>query len=325
MMGAVLLRMVLLAGLMLATSAFAQPAPPAPPTAPPDDGTSTVVAELEVIARPPGPAMWRVKKNGSEVVILGAISPLAHQQVWDHVRVEHALAGARELLVTPPPQVKIWELPGLLFKLNGLKSGTPLETRLSAPLRARFLNATRIAGQPAKRYQGDKPAAAGFRLLYDYRKAAGLSDAKPTSTVERLAKAARVPIRPLAQVRAIPMFDAFLRMSDAQQLVCLDAALADVEDEAAHAKPAGEAWARGDIAAARAYSASPALDRCALQLPTISAMLERGTTDATKSVEAALAQPGRSVAVIDLRFLTRANGILDRLKAQGAEISVPME
>jgi hypothetical protein len=31
------------------------------------------------------------------------------------------------------------------------------------------------------------------------------------------------------------------------------------------------------------------------------------------------------VAIIDLRLLLRANGVLDRLKAEGAEITVPQE
>jgi len=38
-----------------------------------------------------------------------------------------------------------------------------------------------------------------------------------------------------------------------------------------------------------------------------------------------LSRPGTTVAIIDLRLLLRANGVLDRLKAQGAEISVPKD
>ena len=52
-------------------------------------------------------------------------------------------------------------------------------------------------------------------------------------------------------------------------------------------------------------------------------MLERGTADFTAAIEAELNHPGKAVAVIDLRYLLRANGVLDRLKAQGDTITVP--
>ena len=39
------------------------------------EGDSTLVEELEIVIRAPGPAMWRVTRGGSEVVILGGYSP----------------------------------------------------------------------------------------------------------------------------------------------------------------------------------------------------------------------------------------------------------
>jgi hypothetical protein len=40
-------------------------------------------------------------------------------------------------------------------------------------------------------------------------------------------------------------------------------------------------------------------------------------------IENALRRPGKSVAVIDLNFLLRPNGVLDRLRASGDVISLP--
>jgi len=54
-------------------------------------------------------------------------------------------------------------------------------------------------------------------------------------------------------------------------------------------------------------------------------VLEHGTADFTAAIEDSLKHPGKTVAVIDLRYLLRANGVLDRLKASGATITVPKE
>src|SRR5689334_1733469 len=86
-----LLGMALLVSLCLTPVARAQD----------DPSLSPLVEALEVIAKPPGPALWRVSRGDSEVVIVGTVSPIAHQQAWDSRRVERALTGAR-LLLTPP-------------------------------------------------------------------------------------------------------------------------------------------------------------------------------------------------------------------------------
>ena len=44
-----------------------------------------------------------------------------------------------------------------------------------------------------------------------------------------------------------------------------------------------------------------------------------------ETIHAALNRPGRSVAVIDLTFLLRRNGVLDRLKAEGDQVTVPTD
>ncbi len=36
-----------------------------------------------------------------------------------------------------------------------------------------------------------------------------------------------------------------------------------------------------------------------------------------------LSRPGKTVALVDLTYLDRTNGLLDRLKARGAVISIP--
>lgn len=310
---------------MLALAAAQAPAPPPLAAPQPLEDGSVLVAELEVIGRPPGPPLWRVRKGDGEVVVLGATSPLPHQLKWNERAVVRALDGAKALLAPPAPAFNPFEAPGLLAKLLSLKSRTPLARRAPPAVYARVVQAAAVARTDPKVLQGWDPGVAGFILLDRFERAAGLSRGKPGTTVARLAKAAGVPVKPLARVRAVSALDAFVKMDERRQDQCLDAAAGAVLWEAGHAVPAAEAWAQGRLAEARRHRSDDAFDVCLEGAPGARALLEKSLADSLAAVESALAGGGRTVAVIDLRLLDRRGGLLDRLRARGAEITVPAD
>ena len=53
--------------------------------------------------------------------------------------------------------------------------------------------------------------------------------------------------------------------------------------------------------------------------------LPEGVNAAVVELEKALTKPGRAVAVIDLNYLLRRGGVLDRLQANGAQITAPYD
>lgn len=309
--------------LAFSASASAQDAPTAPaPAAPEVDLGSPVVEALEVIAQPPGPALWKVTKGGSEVVVLGAVRPLPHSLAWDSARLDRALDGASVLLVQPKFTIGVMDM--IRFKVGGTgaRQDRPLEETLPPALRAKFVGARTAARQDAGRYGRLKPYVAAFMLVGDYREAAGLSAAKPDSTVLKLAKAHGVPVRPVAEYRVATAIKTASPMSEAASFACLQDAVDEVQWESDQSRAVAAAWAVGDLKAVRAgYPPSP-LERCLQQVPN-TAVVERGTEDSTRAIAAALAKPGKAVAIVDLNFLLRPNGVLDRLKAQGATIGVP--
>ena len=300
--------------------------PPAPSSAVPaaTDLGSPVVEALEVVAHPPRPPLWRVDKDGSEVVVLGAVKPLPHSLVWDTSQVERALDGASVLLVEPKFTVGVFDL--IRFKVGGMsvRQEKPLEDTLPSPLRQAFVAARTAARQDAGRYGRLKPYVAAFLLVGDYRNASGLSAAKPDSTVQKLAKAHGVPVRPVSEYRAATAIKAAGPISEAAGLACLQDGVDQVRLEAAQAESVAKAWAAGDLRAVRATYGPAPLERCLQQAPNV-AVVERGTEDSTRAILEALGRPGKAVAVVDLNFLLRANGVLDRLKAQGATVTVPQE
>ena len=258
-------------------------------------------------------------------MIIGGLSPLPHMLAWNERRVKEALTGAKALLLPPRTSVNPLEAFKLMLKAGALRlpGATPLQERLPPDLRARFAQAEAIFHADPKRYARWKPAVAGLLLIGDFRRAAGLSTAKPGTTIARLAKATGTPVRYMDRLSIAPVFDSLVGLPEQAQFACLDAEVNDVEREAGHAVPAAQAWANGRLDQVQANWSTQALDRCLLPDARVQALLERGTADATRELEKALSTPGRTVALVDLHFLLRSNGLLDRLKADGAQITTP--
>ena len=307
----------------------AQPAaaPPSAPPLPETEGDSVVVSELTVNAPLLGPALWKVARGGSEVVILGGTTPLPHIQTWDQGRLEHALSQSSEVLVPPSGRVPLLAATGFALRALAVRQplGRSLEPTLPPALRDRFAAERQSLGLGPQAYAHWKPAVAGFLLLGDFRRKMGFSNEKPASTVVHLADDRHVRVRRVGDYRLGVLFTSLTRLTKDQQLACLTDELDAIDFERAHARDAAQAWAHGDLAGARAGASGPILDRCAALLSSYGAVLERGTADFTAAIEDSLKRPGKAVAVIDLRYLLRANGVLDRLKADGDEITVPKE
>jgi hypothetical protein len=328
-----LLALSAVAALALASPAGAQTPAPAPPQTPstavelfPADPGSAVVEELLVVARPPGPALWLVEKGGAKLYVLGSAPPLPHQLKWDSPRLDRAMGEASLVLV--PPEASVGPLQITKFVLTGGGGvrqgfGKKLENRLPPDLLARFVSARERAQRTAIPYKDWKPAVAGFILLSDFRQAAGLSEAKPVSTVERMAKDKGVKVKAMSQYRLGPVLASAGKLSDEANLACLRDTLAELEYDGAHPTDIGTDWASGDLASVRARYSASAAQRCLLRTPGGAALLDQQIGESASTLNEALNRPGVTIAVVDLAFLLPANGVLDRLKASGAQVTSP--
>ncbi len=308
-----------------------QTAPP-PPTvdlgqAPAQD-ESAVVAELTVVAKPPGPAIWLVEKDGAKLYVLGSAQPLPHRLQWSSPRLDKALSKASLVLVPPEAAVGVTQVAGFILKFGGgLRQplGKNLEDQLPPDLKARFIESRNQARKGAGDYKNWKPAVAGFLLLSDFRQAAGLSEAKPVTTVDRMARARKLKVKSVGQYRMSAVTSIAGKLSPEDQLYCLRVALDEIAYDGAHSTTIGQDWAEGDLGSVRARYRASAAQRCLTHVPGGPALLEKGIDQTTDAMTEALKRPGVTVAVVDLGFLLPANGVLDRLKAGGATVSSPVE
>jgi uncharacterized protein YbaP (TraB family) len=311
-----------LAGLAVWSTALAQTSQtPLPPI---DD--SAVVTDLAPVqVNLPGPALWRVTRGDSQVVILGFVRPLPHSLDWPKARILRALDGAHALLVPSEPKLGLLDVMSLMwnqgaFKLPGRK------TLKDVLPQADYATYERLSGTAnAKRADLDhlKPAVAGLALITDMRKAGGLSSEKPVSTVMRLARQMHVNIREMGKIKAAPLIRIVKGLNEAQHIACFHDLAAMADWEAKDAAPAATAWGKGDIAALRVFRARAVIPACLEDNANIKALIEQGTADAVSTLADALSRPGKTVALIDLEYLDRRNGVLDRLKAKGAQITIP--
>lgn len=305
-------------GLALA-AAGAAPARAAPPPSTPD----WVVRELTITARAPGPVLWKVTRGDSTVWIVGALPWMPRDQAWSHGRLERVVAGANVVLTRPVATADLFTALGLLTKL-GLPRGQTLGGQLDPDLAARYAQARAQAGTPAGRYDHDKAVVAAWKLVQDYQHKARLDHDEPQTTLVRLAHAHHVPVRPIARYPAKTLLNNLLALPPAEGRACLADAVADIAFADAHARPAARAWAMGDLTAVRAHYAEPQLAKCLEQAPSYTALVDRSVADTVAAVDAALARPGKSVAIFPLDALLRREGALERLRAQpGVTITSP--
>lgn len=309
----------LLAGLIcaaaLTTGAHARPARPEANTA----------SQVVVRARP-GPALWRVTKGASELVILGSVTPTPEDATWNTRLVADALQGARLLMLSPG------STPGLAWADNFRESqryflGQPLGRTLAKELTpgagARFDRLAAGIGRPPSRYGSYRPGPAGMILLEDSWRARRLTGSKLDDTVVGLARAARVRVVKIDEGGALPLIDAMPAMSRAQHAACLGEAMDRFEREAADAGVDFGAWAQGDLATLqRSYHP---LSLCLDAIPGGLARRDKARAVWLRALSAALDVPGRTVAVVDVADLLEPSDLLAALQARGGVVSRPRE
>ena len=126
--------LALIAGLCAAPAAAQGPPPPV------DDPDATLVEELVVTARLPGPAWWKVSDADTTVYVLGVPSIAPKRMQWDRGVFERRLQGAN-VVILPFVNVraKAAGSVGTAFNLLRIRSGGPFEAKLDPATRARFV------------------------------------------------------------------------------------------------------------------------------------------------------------------------------------------
>ena len=281
------------------------------------------IETVVVTAKVPGPAFWHISGDRSDVWILGMVEPVPTGLKWDSRELEKRLDGAKAVLLPPRGQVGVFE--GIWFLLTSgevlrLPGGQTLEGMLPEPLKTRFAHARTDARRDADRYAEYKPSVAGFMLEGDFLKAARLSVNEPVATVLLLAASKTVPVRAIATYPALDVVKEVPSLSADDSRKCLRDSLDDIDVMRAHAKPAAEAWAIGDVDGIKAHYSEPKALDCLGQSASFTKLWQRSVDDTVAAVDTALKRGGKTIVIVNFGELLRKNGVLERLKEQGLQV-----
>jgi predicted lipid-binding transport protein (Tim44 family) len=142
--------------------------------------------------------------------------------------------------------------------------------------------------------------------------------------VVRLAHRHNVPVRSVATYAAKGVLKNLADLPEAAAQTCLADAVSDIEHAQAHARSAAQAWAVGDLKTTIAHYSRSAMAQCVEQTSSFTTLEARNVADTVAAVDAALAKPGKTVAIFALADLLRRDGALERLRAQpGVTVTAP--
>jgi hypothetical protein len=307
---------IVAASLAVPQAAPAQDAPPSP---------AALVEEVEVIARLPGPALWRVSTPTSQLWILGMARRLPKGLKWDDRRVAAALDGAQELMLPPVASGSLGDLISILADREHVRHLPPGETvrgDLPPALARQWEAAAHSIGRDAAQYDHWRPPLAALMLTYDAEDHYRLVD-NPMARAMALAKDRRVKLRPLAGYKVADLLHGPAAVPTGVAQACIALAAEKVEHLAVDGQRQATAWATGDIETLRSSPGGLGMGICQDAAPGVGAMRDRAAADWAKALGQALASPGKTVMTADLDTLTREGGLLDQLKAQGLDVIGP--
>jgi TraB family protein len=311
-----------LATLALAALVCALPASAQVPETPLDPN-ETLVEELVVRGRLPGPAWWRVSDADTTVYVLGVPSLAPKRMEWDRAIFERRLEGAN-VVILPFVNVraKATGSIGTAFNLMRLKSGGPFEAKLEPATRARFVAVRARLGQDARHYNTGNPLAAGVQLAIDYRDGSSLTNMDPAKLVRLLAQRRGVKVVEKSYDLG-PQLGGILRTPASVGRLCFDEVLAQAEAGPGGTRAAARAWAVGDVEGALANERT--YERCLATISGGRTYDERTKADEAAAIAKALQTPGHAIALVPLRPLLAQGGVLDRLRGQGFTVKTPGE
>jgi len=314
-------RGLLLAGAALTLTAAAPPTPSAPPPSSAASATAdpeAVVAEEFVVhGHLPGPAWWKVSRGESKVFVLGIPGALPKGLAWDQSVLARRLQGANELIGRPQVTAGL----GDLFGLGRLRTSTPMENDLSPALRERLAATEVRLGRDPGHYRHWSAAIAGLILVGDFRKGENLQASEPGATIEQLARRQGVHVVPAGSYKAGVLLKAIAPNLHAIGETCVTDALDEIDAGAEGVRAAAAGWAAGDPRAA--LTGGRGYEKCVNALPEGADLARQAMGDTAAAIERALAKPGHSIALVNLRTLLASDGVLQQLRAHGYTVTTP--
>ena len=310
--------------------------------APPSPDAAVTLSPMVVTGIQPGPALWKVSRNGHVMWVLGITSPLPKGMRWDSSKLERLIASSQQVLRPPSMEIGVkagfWGQLFLIPSMIGLKKlpdGETLQQVLPPDLYRRWL----VQKNKYLRYSWGverlRPTFAGEKLYSAALSRSGLTD---NDAVEKAVYAAagrdKVALTNtsyrlmLADPRSTAKQFKQMTMHDQQ---CLADALDAIDQDFSQATERANAWATGDLLALGKILSTRQQDDCLSAIGGTDFAKKIGMTDISrrerqawiKAAEAALTHDASSVALLPMENLLGSDDYLKVLQTDGYTVLSP--
>ena len=220
----------------------------------------TIIEEVTVVGKQPGPKLWRVINGENTLWILGTLSPLPRDMEWDSQSVEAVLADAEEVIYPPGISLSAGTLKGifalpLLWGLRNNPDKKKLQEILPAELYERWLVLKHRYIGSGQKIEKRRPIIAAYELYAEALKKSGLgAGGMVFRVVSKSTKRHTIPITETGVTgkiedprRAIKDF----KRSSVDDIECFETIVERLEVDLAVMRSRAVAWASGDVAALR--------------------------------------------------------------------------
>ncbi|MGO4409052.1 MULTISPECIES: TraB/GumN family protein [unclassified Brevundimonas] len=277
----------------------------------------TTVDEIVVVARRAEAPIWHVRRGDDALILVGAVEGLPRDLEWRPEALQAAADGADRVLFPPARRASFADIGRLIWRARSamlLADGKTSADYLSPEMQARFIA---LADDTENRVN---LTVSADRLLVEragyVRRSRAAAEVVRTSARKR-----RVQVEPTGVLHGDEMIEMLISTPPSVHVPCMEATIAAAEAGPESAAQRAEAWRRRDVQAVLNSPLEKAINVC---WPWGAAGPEaRLRSGWNAAIDEAVRQPGVTLAVAPLHLLAETNGILDRLQAQGLDVSGP--
>ena len=299
-----------------------------------DDGGRTTIEEITVIGRYPGPPLWRVSSGEHVLWIFGDLTPVPKGLSWDPRNAERVLARADGVIgpmrIRAPTYnpIKIFRALRAARRLTRNPDGMTLADVVPPDLYARYDALRRRHAPDDERGEELRPALAVLRLHGAALDDVGLTtDTGVMKTVERLMRRSDAEdAQPRVETEASTVLAELAKVTREAELNCFATVLTTLETDLDGMKERAEAWATGDVDALQRFDYPDPQGDCVEMLFSAGGLRDLGDelfATWLREAEHALATYDTTFAVLPMRELVAADGLLAQLAARGYTVTPP--
>ncbi|PKP66545.1 MAG: TraB/GumN family protein [Alphaproteobacteria bacterium HGW-Alphaproteobacteria-7] len=276
---------------------------------------------IVVTAQRSGAPMWTIDTPTGTIILVGEIRAIPKTTPWQPDRLKDATGQAQRVILGARPKISPGDILRLMF--SGSKfTKLPKKTVASDYLDdAQWARLAALGEAHKEDYARQSFLFTSFEMLRKELRFNRDTADDASDVVSKAADKAKVPTTRAATLRGEDIIDNLADAPPAAHIPCLTAAMDALEAGPDIVEQRGSDWRRYDIPAVMANPLEQALGQCwPWADETLGSELRTIWVD---NITAAQGQPGVTLAVVPLRVLAETDGVLDRLSAQGLDISGP--